>query len=330
MGIMHSAVVSTNPGAQIVAVADTQPQLAHYAQSLGIEAPFFTSVEQMLDSTAVDAVMVCTPASTHLPAAAACVDRGVHVFVEKPLADTLDNARKMHALVKDTRLVHAVGYMKAHYPLYQKMRALLQAATLGRVHQCHCEVYLSQVFRPPTGWVYRKEISGGGIVANSTCHLLFLLQWFFGDVRGVFARGASIHSPVEDAATIVLEFDSGVVASIDTSWAVPGYPVEHTEIRIVAERGSLQLTDDGARLYLTQAAGGYPQGWSVFHRSELDRAAVDLSADYGGEGYCNEDYEFIECCAAGGTPLVSWREGLRVQEIMDAIYLSMEGGHVAL
>jgi len=278
----------------------------------------------------VDAVMVCTPASTHLPTAAACIERGLHVFVEKPLADTLQNARKMCALVKDTKLVHAVGYMKAHYPLYQKMRTLVQAGTLGRVQQCHCAVYLSQVFRPPTGWVYRKDTSGGGIIINSTCHMLFLLQWFFGKVSGVFARAHSIHSAVEDAAAVVLEFESGVVASIDTSWAVQGYPVEHTEIRIIAERGSLEITDDAARMYLTQKSGEYPQGWSTFHRSEVDRAAVDLSADYGGEGYCNEDYEFIDCCASGGASLVSWEEGLKVQEIIDAIYRSIDGGHVTL
>ena len=169
-----------------------QAQLAHHVKSLGLEAPFYTSVEQMLDRTEVDAVFVCTPAAAHLPTARACVERGVHVFVEKPLADTLENARRMvrpgqgHA-----RVVHAVGYMKSHYPLYQKMRALVQGGTLGRIHQCHCTLYLSQVFRPPKGWVYSKDTSGGGIIINSTCHLLLLLQWFFGDVSGVFARAAA-------------------------------------------------------------------------------------------------------------------------------------------
>ncbi len=330
MGIMHSAVISALPEAHIVAVADPQAQLASYVRSLGIEAPFYTSVEQMLDATAVDAVMVCTPAAAHLPAARVCVERGVHVFVEKPLADTLENARRMVDLVKDPSIVHAVGYMKAHYPLYQKMRALVQQGTLGQVYQCHCALYLSQVFRPPKGWIYERPLSGGGIVINATCHLLFLLEWFFGKVRGVFARARSIHSGVEDVATIVLDFESGVVASIDTSWAVPGYTVEHTEMRIVAEKGSLELSDDRARLYLRDAAGELPQGWTAFHRSEVDRAPVDLSVDYGGEGYCNEDADFIACCASGGRPLVSWREGLRVQEIIDAIYASAQAGYVTL
>jgi len=97
-----------------------------------------------------------------------------------------------------------------------------------------------------------------------------------------------------------------------------------------AERGSLQLTDESARLHLTQDSGEYRQGWSTFQRSQFDRAAIDLSADYGGEGYANEGYEFVECCANGGTPLVSWREGLQVQEIIDAIYRSVEAGHVSL
>lgn len=330
MGIMHAAMVAVHPDAQVVAVVDQQAQLASYAKSLGIDAPFYTSVEQMLERTSVDAVFVCTPTAAHLPVAQACVRRGVHVFVEKPLADTLEHARTMYDLVKDTSVVHAVGYMKGHYPLYQKMRALVREGTLGRVHQCHCTVYLSQVFRPSKGWVYSKGTSGGGIIINSTCHLLFLLHWFFGDVTGVFARGGGIHSPVEDVATIILEFATGVVASIDTSWAVPGYSVEHTQMLMVAEKGSLEITDEKARLFLNRDSGAYRQGWIAFHRSQFDKAPVDLSADYGGEGYCNEDFDFLASCANGGTPLVSWQEGLQVQQIIDAIYRSMDSGHVTL
>jgi predicted dehydrogenase len=330
MGIMHAANLSTIPDARIVGLVDQQPQLAHHVNSLGLDAPFCPSVEQMLDRTEVDAVFVCTPASAHLPTAQACVRKGIHVFVEKPLADTLENARKMYDLVKGTTLVHAVGYMKGHYPLYQHMRALVQRGTLGRIYQCHCTVYLSQVFRPPTGWVFSKESSGGGIIINSTCHLLFLLQWFFGNVRGVFARARSIHSTVEDVATVVLEFEDGVVASVGTSWAVPGYSVEHTQMLIIGERGTLHLTDDRARLFLNRADAAFPQGWTAFHRSEFDKAPVDLSSEYGGEGYYNEDADFITCCANGSRPLVSWQEGLRVQEVIDAIYRSVDSGYVAL
>ena len=330
MGIMHAAIVNAIPDAQIVAVADQQKQLAHHVRSLGLDAPFFPSVEEMLDRTEVDAVFVCTPAAAHLSMARACVERGVNVFVEKPLADTLENARRMVDLVESGAVVHAVGYMKGHYPLYQKMRELVRAGALGRIHQCHCSVYLSQVFRPSKGWVYSKETSGGGIVINSTSHLLYLLQWFFGAATGVFARSRGIHSEVEDVATIVLEFESGVVASIDTSWAVPGYSVEHTQILLVAEKGSLEITDDRARLYLTKADALHEQGWTEFHRSEFDRAPIDLSAEYGGEGYCNEDFDFLRCCATGERPLVSWGDGLEVQRIIEAVYRSASEGYVRL
>jgi predicted dehydrogenase len=330
MGLMHSAVVSALPQAQVVAVIDQQPQLAQYARSLGLEAPFYTSVEQALAGGGVDAVFVCTPAAAHLPTARACVEKGVHVFVEKPLADTLENARRMYDLVKDGGVVHAVGYMKRHYPLYRKMRELVQGGILGRVHQCHCSLYLSQVFRPPKGWIYDKGQSGGGIVINSTSHLLSLLHGFFGDVTGVFARARSVHSAVEDVAIIVLEFANGVVASVDTSWAVAGHSVEYTQILMVGEKGSLEIADDRARLFLSRDEGGYRQGWTSFHRSEFDTAPVDLSAEYGGEGYCNEDLDFLHCCASGGTPLVSWREGVAVQQIVDAIYESAGGGYVRL
>lgn len=330
MGLMHAAVVSALPDAQVVAVADPQTQLASHIRSLGLEAPFFPSLDELLARTPVDAVMICTPASTHLAAAEACLARGVHVFVEKPLADTLASARRMVELAAERPGVHAVGYMKAHSPLYQRLRALLQDGALGRVHQVHASVYLSQVFRPAGGWVYDATRSGGGIVINSTCHLLHLLQWCFGDVRGVFARTARIHSGVEDAATIVLDFAGGVVASVDTSWSTQGYPVEHTEIHVIGDAGSLTMTDDRARLHLTRPHGTLPQGWTTFHRAEFDRAPLDLSADYGGEGYANEDADFLACCARGGAPLVSWQDGLRVQAIIDAIYRSAHEGYVTL
>jgi predicted dehydrogenase len=330
MGVMHAANLSLIPEAQIVAVVDTQAQLANQVRSLGLDAPFFRSAEEMVERIAVDAAFVCTPAAAHLSTAQICVRRGIHVFVEKPLANTLEQARAMVDLVEGSAIVHAVGYMKGHSPLYEKMRAVVRGGTLGRVRQSHCSLYLSQVFRPPQGWTYRKDVAGGGIVINSTCHLLFLLQSFLGDVSGVFARARSIHSEVEDAATIVLEFADGAVASINTSWSVPGHSVEHTHILMIGDRGTLEVTDDRARLFLTESDGQYAQGWTAFHRAEFDRAPVDLSAEYGGEGYFNEDADFIRCCASGGTPRVSWREGLAVQRIIDAIYRSAAAGYVAL
>lgn len=330
MGLMHAALTSALPGARLAAIADPQAQLAGYARGLGIEAPFFPSVEAMLAGAELDAVFVCTPAAAHLPAAAACIARGVHVFVEKPLADTVDSARRMLELAEAAGIVHAVGYMKCHYPLYRRVRELVRGGTLGRVVQCHGTVYLSQVFRPPQGWIYDRRQSGGGIVINSTSHLLALLHDLFGEARGAFARASSVHSAVEDVATCVLELGDGVVASIDTAWTVAGHPVEHTQLLLVGEKGSLEIGDDRARLYLNRADGTYAQGWTAFHRAELDHAPVDLSADYGGEGYANEDRDFLACCANGGTPLVSWREGLAVQRMIAAIYESAAGGYVRL
>lgn len=330
MGLMHAALVSALPEARLVGIADPQTQLAQYARGLGIEAPFFPSVDAMLAGGEVDAVFVCTPAAAHLPNVEACIARGVHVFVEKPLADTVAHAARMLELAEAAGIVHAVGYMKCHYPLYRKMREVVQDGTLGTVVQCHGTAYLSQVFRPAQGWIYDRQQSGGGIVINSTSHLLALLHWMFGEVQGVFARARGIHSPVEDVATMVLEFASGVVASVDTSWAVGGHPVEHSQLLVIGDKGSLEIADDRARLFLGRAEGAYPQGWTAFHRADFDAAPVDLSAEYGGEGYCNEDLDFLRCCASGGRPLMSWREGLAVQRIIAAVYESALAGYVRL
>ncbi|PYU66183.1 MAG: hypothetical protein DMG49_22700, partial [Acidobacteria bacterium] len=140
-----------------------------------------------------------------------------------------------------------------------------------------------------------------------------------------------LHSDqVEDAATALLEFDNDVAGTLDTSWSTPGYPVEQTEIFLHGSGGILEINDTRLRLYLNENNGGYGKGWMTWHRAEMDMADFDLSPQYGGEGYYNEDLDFIKACQQKKTPRVSWFDGLKVQEMMDALYRSATEGHVKL
>jgi predicted dehydrogenase len=94
--------------------------------------------------------------------------------------------------------------------------------------------------------------------------------------------------------------------------------------------GILEINDTRLRLNLNEGAGEYEKGWTTWHRAEMDRADFDLSPQYGGEGYYNEDLDFITACQRKETPRVSWFDGLKVQEMMDALYRSSAEGRVTL
>jgi predicted dehydrogenase len=324
IGIMHTAMVRNVPGAKLAALVDREPKLGRHVQSMmGSPVPFFTSIEEAAKQVPLKGVFVCTPQFAHRAVAESCLAAGLDVFVEKPLAHKLEDAEAMvAALEKKPGAVAAVGYMKSHQGHYQEVGRLLREGALGELRSFDATCYLSQVFGPKKGWIYTRNLSGGGMVINSTCHLLHTLHRWFGPVRALTAECKSVHSTdVEDEASIELEF-AGVKGRVHTSWSKPGYSVETSKVLIVGQAGLLQSSEAGFRLELRQPVAGYESGAHDLPREEFEKAAFNLSPGYGGEGYYREDEDFVRACTERRPAGVSWQEGLAVQRVIDAIYRS--------
>ncbi|MBN1866519.1 NAD-dependent epimerase/dehydratase family protein [Candidatus Sumerlaeota bacterium] len=328
MGVMHSAMCGAAPGVSVGALMDADPKLGSQVQSMGVDAPFFSSLDAMFDKARdLDGVVIATPQFTHREIAVACLERGLHVFCEKPLAHTLDDARAMAEAQKThPDRVTAIGFMKGHYPLWLEAARRLRDGWIGPPRRFRATVYLSQVLSPKKGWTFTKDLSGGGILINSGIHLVHFLRVLFGDVERVTARSRPMHSQVEDTLAALVEFRSGVFGSYDTSWSVAGYETEGTTVLVEGDEGTLEIADDWLRTYHLTGAGGAPKGWSRTHRAELDHAAFTMSPDYGGEGYYNQIEDFARAIREGGRARYDWTEGLRVQEVVDALYRSCESG----
>jgi predicted dehydrogenase len=380
MGVMHASMCSVVPGVEVAALVDVDPKLGSQVQSMGVKAPFHASLDALFEKErGLDAAIVSTPQFTHRAIGIACLERGLHVLSEKPLAHTLEDARLMaDAAVQYPELVTAIGFMKGHYPLWLEAARRLQSGWIGAPRRFRATVYLSQVLSPKKGWTFTKEKSGGGILINSGIHLIHFLRVLFGDAVRVTALARPMHSQVEDTLAALIEYRGGVFGSYDASWSVPGYQTEGTTVLVEGDEGTLEITDDWLRTHhLTGGGGGgrgggggderghgggggggggggrgggggsesgggggderghggggggghgagAPKGWSKTHRGELDHAAFTLSPDYGGEGYYNQIEDFARAIREKGKARYDWQEGLRVQEVIDALYRSAE------
>jgi predicted dehydrogenase len=324
IGIMHTAMVRNVPGARLAALIDREPKLGSHVQSMmGSPVPFFTSVEEALKQVSLQGVFVCTPQFAHRSVAEACLKAGLDVFVEKPLAHKLEDAEAMfETLQKYPQAVTGVGYMKSHEGYCQEVARLLQGGVIGALKSFEATCYLSQVFAPKKGWIYTQPLSGGGMVINSTCHLLHTLQRWFGSVKAVTAQCTSVYSTeVEDEANVQLEYE-GVTGKLHTSWSKPGYEVETSKVSIEGSTGRLDVDSAGFRLDVQRPAAGFDVGVHEVARWEFERPGFNLSPGYGGEGYYREDADFVAACNERRPAAVSWEEGLTVQRVIDAIYRS--------
>jgi predicted dehydrogenase len=321
MGILHSALINMIPEAELVSVHDTNRKLSKYATSSGMDVLFYPHLEQMLEREDMEAVFICTPPFTHLSIAQTCLAYHLNIFVEKPLAETLSSAKKMVALLENRDVLHATGFTLAHIPLYKKAKELLKGGLLGNVYSFNISVYFSQVLSKRKGWFTDKDKSGGGVVIDIASHLIYLVIWYFGLPKRIYGRTSNFYSQVEDSGSILFEYTNGMSGLLDANWSIPGYRMATIDISIEGENGFMEITNDYIKLNLHQDSADYEEGWTTIHKIDIGSTS---HFDLGSEGFYDEDRHFITCCLRREKPEVSWEDGLDVQRIIEAVYLSSE------
>jgi predicted dehydrogenase len=323
MGLAHASVLANVPDCAIVGVSDHAPALGKSLRGMGHSAPWFATLEAMLAETKPDAVFVCAPQDAHWPLARVAIESGVAVFVEKPLAHTLADAEALAALSRSRGVPVACGYTLAYWPIFAAAHRALEEGAIGTVTGARGVMLLSQVFGPKRGWMYQASRSGGGVVANLSSHLLFLLEWFLGTPASVTATSKRLHGEVEDELAAELALPGGVAVHFESSWSVPGYPLSDVRVEIEGDNGRLEVSADGLRLDLRVPRGPYAAGITEVRPADLPQPA---RFELNGEGYYLEDAQFLEWITGGPEPPTSVEVALRVQRTMDALYRSAAGG----
>lgn len=323
MGVAHTALFSMVPGARVAAAVDVQRGSGRALRGMGFRVPFFTSLEDALDATRPDAVVIATPPHTHADLARLAARHGVGVLVEKPLAHTLEAARALVDAVTAAGVTASCGYTLAYLPTFERARELLDAGALGTVDGFHATMFISQVFGPKRGWMYEPAKSGGGVLPNIASHLLFLLHWYFGRALEVEAKTERLFTAVDDAARLRLRFTGGVEGTVETSWSVQGYPLSRTSIRVEGTNGHLHVDNERIVVNLRDGRAGFGPGATRIHAAELPQRA---SFSLGGDGYFAEDRDFARALRGGPEVRTSIGRALHVQVLLDAAYRSAERG----
>jgi predicted dehydrogenase len=269
-----------------------------------------------------DAALIASPASLHVQTALELAQRGIHLFIEKPLSHTLDGVDELLDECRQRELVLMVGYNFRFYPPLRVMREALKEERIGRLLTFRAEVgqYLPD-WRPGTD--YRGSVSaraelGGGVVLELS-HELDYVRWLAGEVRTVSARVARLSDleiDVEDTAEIILELEGGAVGSV------------HLDMVQVAAIRSCRMV--GSEGILTWDGTSH----QVRHFSAAARAWSDLhpagTIDHN-EMYKAELEHFLHCVREGGQPVVSGEDARRALEIaLSAKQSSQEQRVIAL
>lgn len=274
--------------------------------------------EDVLTDDATEAVIVATETPLHFAMAEAALRAGKHVFVEKPMAQTVEQAERLVALAEanDRRLM--VGHLLRYHPAFRHVEALAAEGALGELH------YLYST-RVNLGIVRSRENAFDSLAPHDLALALALL----GRPETVSARGAGyLQKDVEDVVFATVAFEGGRLAHLHTSWLDPH---KVRKLTVVGSKAMAVVDDveaaEKVRIYdkgveLTPESGYPPYAEAMTLRA----GAITIPALPPGEPLHAELAHFAECVRSGATPRTDGREGLAVVRMLEAARTSLRQG----
>jgi predicted dehydrogenase len=318
-GVLHD--ITTEPGADLVAIAEPNPELVNKAKpQVPSSVKFYSDYIRMLDDAKPQAVFITTENDRHLAIVRECAKRHIHVSMEKPMATNAADAREMQRLADAAGIKLMVNYWNAWTASTHALYHRVKSGEIGPVekiivqygHQGPKEIGVSREF---AAWLYDPQKNGGGAIMDFGCYGAELALWLKGRPSRVFATAKKLkveqHNRVDDDATVVLDYPDATVI-IEPSWDWP-YGMDRTYV--FGPKGSLLSTHDALFLRETGTQSPDLNGESL----KLAPVPQETSNPVAYLLHCIRENQPIE------DPL-SARLNVEVMEILDAARESVRTG----
>src|SRR6266511_207994 len=286
MGSNHARVFADLPGVKLVGVADPDGKQRDFV-SRALGCPAFSGVEPLL-AEGVDAVTIAAPTHLHRELALCCIQRGVHVLVEKPIAPSVEEGRAIIAAARHARVALMVGHVERFNPTVEAIKDAISDEDI-------LSIAITRVGPFP------PRMSNVGVVIDLAVHDIDLIRWFTeSDIAEVQPQLSSAIAEREDIALLQFRTASGVLAHINTNWLTPFKARSVT----VATRGKYVMGDLLTR-QVTECFGFKPDGsYSMRH--------LPVGHD---EPLRAELIAFLDAVRTGNVPAVTGEEGVASLDI---------------
>jgi predicted dehydrogenase len=273
MGLSHFSIINAHHDVKVVGVCDSSGYILDIlGKYTGVDT--YSDSAKMLDAAGVEAAVISTPSKFHAPMVRDCLDRGIHVFCEKPFCLDPADSVALAELARTKGLVTQVGYHNRHVGTFAEVKRILDLGVLGRVTHVLAEAYGPVVLKPKGGTWRSKKDEGGGALYDYAAHPVDLLTWYFG--RPAAASGTVLgqvfSAETEDEVFTTLTWPSGISGQLSVTWSDESQRKMTTRVTIWGTNGRIYADRQEIQVYLRDAAQApeeYGKGWTVRYTTEL-------------------------------------------------------------
>lgn len=319
--VAHLPVLKKLKPVEVVALADGDlVKASALASRFGV--PYaFEDIEEMLERTTLDALLVCTPNHLHESHVLEGLSAGLHVLVEKPLATSVAGAERIQVAANKAGKLVMVGMSHRYRSDVQAVRSFVQKGALGTVESVQAVWHTFRPSRAVLGWRERRAEAGGGAMLDLGLTVLDLSLWLLGNPNPVRVS-TNLDRPVNDraveqAGSAFVHCEGGASISIDVNWRHVG-PGERFEVGLRGTKGSAGINP----LRVWQDLNGIP--------TDVAPTGAGTSENLFTSAVRAEWAHFLTA-VADRSKSPSLDAQVRLHRLMDAIYRSAaEGKEIVL
>jgi predicted dehydrogenase len=321
-----------SPKCDLVAMMDLSAERASAVAAKYGVALSFTRYEDLLAIPEIEAVYIASPNCFHRAQVIAAARAGKHIFVEKPMALSVADAKEMMAACDQSGVKPMVGYLMRFHAGHQRLSQMIEAGELGQIVFGRAQL---TCWYPAMEGALRQvpELGGGGAFIDMGTHCLDLLEVLIGKAKRLVAFMSTITQsyPVEDTGTIMVEFEGGAQGIVDVNFNVPDEAAQNVlEIRgtgglVLADHTIGQEPVGPMTAYIPAAVGGYDAA------QERGEAGIARPIEYEPVNtYQAEVEHFVDCIEQDLAPITGGAEALRFVRLTELVYESAATGKVIM
>jgi predicted dehydrogenase len=234
VGTIHLQHSTKLANSRLVAVADQSKRALHRVELSGVKT--YTDYKQLLKDSDVDAVIIALPTHLHLQCARLAAEAKKHIFLEKPMARNVEEAKQIISYAQNNSVKLMIGYPHRFNETFCKLKRTIDSGALGDIEVANATFISSGPFYhraegyapvPVPEWWFKAELTGGGALVDLGSHIINLLRWYFGEIRDIKGHfGHRYNMDLEDSAICLANFDKGTTGIINVGWFSQGFQLK--------------------------------------------------------------------------------------------------------
>ena len=294
MGLSHFSIVNAHPDTD-VSVCDATGYLVDGLVKY-TKVTAYKDFDELLEKEPLDAVMIVTPSKMHAGMVRKALEKGLHVFCEKPFCLDWKDSEALTKLAEEKGLVSQVGYHYRYVGAFQEVKRIVDSGALGQITHVLAEAYGPVVLRPKGSTWRTQRAEGGGCLYDYAAHAINLVNWYFGEPSGVSGTvlNSIFSADTDDEVYSTLLYPSGMSAHLSVNWSDESQRKMSTRITMTGTNGRLYADRQECQLYLREphpALPEYGKGWNVRYTTDLTK---EVDFYLRGEEYSAQIDDFVK------------------------------------